>query len=143
MPHAESGPPGTRRPAIRAILYALGRVLPGRFTAPLVAIGMLGLLSLGVQVALGGSLLGHLSPAFRMVDTAAAEFPAKSPYYYISRGETALKILDRPDVGQIQVIENLGRAPSAFGMAAQVLQSHAVNGACESSLQFGQLRIHS
>jgi carbamoyl-phosphate synthase large subunit len=24
---------------------------------------------------------------FRMVDTAAAEFPAKSPYYYISRGE--------------------------------------------------------
>ena len=25
--------------------------------------------------------------AFRMVDTAAAEFPAKSPYYYLSRGE--------------------------------------------------------
>jgi carbamoyl-phosphate synthase large subunit len=25
---------------------------------------------------------------FRMVDTAAAEFPAKSPYYYISRGES-------------------------------------------------------
>ncbi|MBV9717749.1 MAG: carbamoyl-phosphate synthase large subunit [Candidatus Eremiobacteraeota bacterium] len=27
------------------------------------------------------------TPAFRMVDTAAAEFPAKSPYYYLSRGE--------------------------------------------------------
>jgi len=26
--------------------------------------------------------------AFRMVDTAAAEFPARSPYYYLSRGET-------------------------------------------------------
>jgi carbamoyl-phosphate synthase large subunit len=26
--------------------------------------------------------------AFRMVDTAAAEFPAKSPYYYLSRGES-------------------------------------------------------
>ncbi|MFN2461227.1 MAG: carbamoyl-phosphate synthase large subunit, partial [Candidatus Velthaea sp.] len=26
-------------------------------------------------------------PAFRMVDTAAAEFPAKSPYYYLSQGE--------------------------------------------------------
>lgn len=26
--------------------------------------------------------------AFRMVDTAAAEFPAKSPYYYVSRGES-------------------------------------------------------
>ena len=31
---------------------------------------------------------GHASAvAFRMVDTAAAEFPAKSPYYYLSRGE--------------------------------------------------------
>ena len=28
-----------------------------------------------------------VAAAFRMVDTAAAEFPAKSPYYYISRGE--------------------------------------------------------
>ncbi len=28
---------------------------------------------------------GHA--AFRMVDTAAAEFPARSPYYYLSRGE--------------------------------------------------------
>ncbi|MBV8531138.1 MAG: carbamoyl-phosphate synthase large subunit [Candidatus Eremiobacteraeota bacterium] len=27
------------------------------------------------------------APAFRMVDTAAAEFPAASPYYYLSRGE--------------------------------------------------------
>jgi carbamoyl-phosphate synthase large subunit len=26
-------------------------------------------------------------PAFRMVDTAAAEFPARSPYYYLSRDE--------------------------------------------------------
>ncbi|MGA8474924.1 MAG: carbamoyl-phosphate synthase large subunit [Candidatus Cybelea sp.] len=30
---------------------------------------------------------GAAAPAFRMVDTAAAEFPAKSPYYYLSRGE--------------------------------------------------------
>ncbi len=30
----------------------------------------------------------HDGTAFRMVDTAAAEFPAQSPYYYISRGET-------------------------------------------------------
>ncbi|HKU68009.1 MAG TPA: carbamoyl-phosphate synthase large subunit [Candidatus Baltobacteraceae bacterium] len=31
----------------------------------------------------------HGQPAvFRMVDTAAAEFPAKSPYYYISHGES-------------------------------------------------------
>jgi carbamoyl-phosphate synthase large subunit len=27
-------------------------------------------------------------PGFRMVDTAAAEFPAQSPYYYLSRGES-------------------------------------------------------
>jgi carbamoyl-phosphate synthase large subunit len=30
---------------------------------------------------------GRTHAAFRMVDTAAAEFPAKSPYYYLSRGE--------------------------------------------------------
>jgi len=30
---------------------------------------------------------GTPAAAFRMVDTAAAEFPAKSPYYYLSRGE--------------------------------------------------------
>ena len=34
----------------------------------------------------GGSRTGG-AVAFRMVDTAAAEFPAKSPYYYLSRGE--------------------------------------------------------
>jgi carbamoyl-phosphate synthase large subunit len=45
--------------------------------------------------AAGLARLGHpnanealAKPAFRMVDTAAAEFPAKSPYYYLSRGET-------------------------------------------------------
>ncbi|MGA2758880.1 MAG: carbamoyl-phosphate synthase large subunit [Candidatus Cybelea sp.] len=32
-------------------------------------------------------LAGKGAVAFRMVDTAAAEFPAKSPYYYLSRGE--------------------------------------------------------
>ncbi len=34
-----------------------------------------------------GALPAEGAYAFRMVDTAAAEFPAKSPYYYISRGE--------------------------------------------------------
>ncbi len=34
----------------------------------------------------GASKNGSIA-AFRMVDTAAAEFPAKSPYYYLSRGE--------------------------------------------------------
>jgi len=33
------------------------------------------------------SLWNAAHVAFRMVDTAAAEFPAKSPYYYLSRGE--------------------------------------------------------
>jgi len=39
----------------------------------------------GVEAPPGLPLNGKV--AFRMVDTAAAEFPAKSPYYYISRGE--------------------------------------------------------
>ena len=38
--------------------------------------------------ARGGSITHHDGAVFRMVDTAAAEFPAKSPYYYISHGES-------------------------------------------------------
>jgi carbamoyl-phosphate synthase large subunit len=37
----------------------------------------------GCEVGFGGPNSGQ----FRMVDTAAAEFPARSPYYYLSRGE--------------------------------------------------------
>ncbi len=37
--------------------------------------------------------------AFRMVDTAAAEFPAQSPYYYLAHGEAdEMRTLDRPAV---------------------------------------------
>jgi carbamoyl-phosphate synthase large subunit len=37
--------------------------------------------------------------SFRMVDTAAAEFPARSPYYYISRGEQdEMRCPDKPAV---------------------------------------------
>jgi carbamoyl-phosphate synthase large subunit len=36
---------------------------------------------------LTGKAQPAIPPAFRMVDTAAAEFPAKSPYYYLSNGE--------------------------------------------------------
>src|SRR5579863_3442214 len=43
----------------------------------------------GEERVRAGSGNGELSgrPAFRMVVTAAAEFPAKSPYYYLSRDE--------------------------------------------------------
>jgi carbamoyl-phosphate synthase large subunit len=41
----------------------------------------------GLAQLTGACVDGAAAPAFRMVDTAAAEFPAKSPYYYISRGE--------------------------------------------------------
>jgi carbamoyl-phosphate synthase large subunit len=34
------------------------------------------------------TVAAHGAPAFRMVDTAAAEFPARSPYYYLSHGES-------------------------------------------------------
>ena len=43
-----------------------------------------GLARLGAHAPRNGKPAGA---AFRMVDTAAAEFPARSPYYYISRGE--------------------------------------------------------
>ena len=43
--------------------------------------------SLALLRAGAGSGAEVSEAAFRMVDTAAAEFPARSPYYYLSRGE--------------------------------------------------------
>ena len=43
----------------------------------------------GINALFGGELVSEAPDRgqFRMVDTAAAEFPATSPYYYLSRGE--------------------------------------------------------
>ena len=43
---------------------------------------------LGIEELTGHATPPHGPPSFRMVDTAAAEFPAKSPYYYIAFGES-------------------------------------------------------
>ncbi len=40
-----------------------------------------------VTLEMQGDAPANGAVAFRMVETAAAEFPAKSPYYYLSRGE--------------------------------------------------------
>jgi len=60
--------------AAAALGFALGRLLPGRFTAPLVAIGLLGLLALGVQTTFDGSFLGALSPAYPSINLAVSVF---------------------------------------------------------------------
>jgi carbamoyl-phosphate synthase large subunit len=52
----------------------------------------------GVEQLTGKPMAGG-SVAFRMVDTAAAEFPAKSPYYYLSVGEqTEMRVPTREAV---------------------------------------------
>ena len=43
--------------------------------------------SAGIDALTGRNDARAPAAAFRMVDTAAAEFPARSPYYYLSRGE--------------------------------------------------------
>ncbi|MBV9270164.1 MAG: carbamoyl-phosphate synthase large subunit [Candidatus Eremiobacteraeota bacterium] len=57
---------------------------------------------------------GQVNPAFRMVDTAAAEFPAKSPYYYISRGET--DEMRRPGKDAVVVV---GSGPIRIGQGIE------------------------
>jgi carbamoyl-phosphate synthase large subunit len=52
--------------------------------------------------------------AFRMVDTAAAEFPAKSPYYYLSRGE---QDEIRPTPSQAVVV--VGSGPIRIGQGIE------------------------
>jgi len=54
------------------------------------------------------------SAAFRMVDTAAAEFPAKSPYYYLSRYEAdEMRPLDR------EAIVVVGSGPIRIGQGIE------------------------
>lgn len=65
--------------AAAALGFALGRVLPGRFTAPLVAVGLLGLLALAAQAAFGHVLLGALSPAYPSINlNVSVFFPIRS-----------------------------------------------------------------
>jgi carbamoyl-phosphate synthase large subunit len=52
--------------------------------------------------------------AFRMVDTAAAEFPAKSPYYYLSHGEMDEM---RPTSGEAIVV--VGSGPIRIGQGIE------------------------
>lgn len=45
-------------------------------------------LEAGYSTKVASGVAAHDGAAFRMVDTAAAEFPARSPYYYIAHGES-------------------------------------------------------
>lgn len=52
--------------------------------------------------------------AFRMVDTAAAEFPARSPYYYLSRGES-----DEMRTPQKEAVIVVGSGPIRIGQGIE------------------------
>jgi carbamoyl-phosphate synthase large subunit len=52
--------------------------------------------------------------AFRMVDTAAAEFPAKSPYYYLSRGE-----MDEMRATPSEAVVVVGSGPIRIGQGIE------------------------
>ena len=60
--------------ASSALGFALGRLVPGRFTAPLVAVGLLGLMALGVQTTSHVDLVGALSPAYPSVELDVSVF---------------------------------------------------------------------
>ncbi len=67
--------------AAAALGFALGRVLPGRFTAPLAAMGLLGLLVLGVETTTHATatFFGALSPAFPSINlNLSVFFPIRS-----------------------------------------------------------------
>jgi carbamoyl-phosphate synthase large subunit len=60
------------------------------------------------------NLAAKAGAAFRMVDTAAAEFPARSPYYYLSRGEHDEM---RPPAGEAVVV--VGSGPIRIGQGIE------------------------
>lgn len=50
--------------AATALGFAVGRLAPSRFTAPLAAIGTLGLLAIGAQTAFDGHLVSRIAPLY-------------------------------------------------------------------------------
>jgi carbamoyl-phosphate synthase large subunit len=67
------------------------------------------------EAGYSSSVIGSTSvPAFRMVDTAAAEFPAKSPYYYLSRGES-----DEMRATPSQAVVVVGSGPIRIGQGIE------------------------
>jgi carbamoyl-phosphate synthase large subunit len=70
--------------------------------------------SRGIAFLTGGPTVLPDTGQFRMVDTAAAEFPARSPYYYLSRGETDEM---RPPSGEAVVV--VGSGPIRIGQGIE------------------------
>jgi hypothetical protein len=60
--------------AATAVGFAAGRLAPSRFTAPLAAIGMLGLLAIGAQTAFDGSLFGAIGPLYPAINLHLSVF---------------------------------------------------------------------
>lgn len=84
-----------------AIGFAFGRRFPGRFTAPLVAIGTLLAMAAGMEAAAGGVRLGLLSPLFPALDLQSAVF------YDV-----------RPDLAETQLVFLAGVLAIALGALA-------------------------
>ena len=66
-----------------------------------------------LSLSKGAGELGSI-PAFRMVDTAAAEFPATSPYYYLSRGEA-----DEMRPTECEAVVVVGSGPIRIGQGIE------------------------
>lgn len=85
-----------------AVGFAFGRRFPGRFTAPLAAIGTLLAMAAGMEAAAGGARLGVLSPLFPALDLGSAVF------YDV-----------RPDLAEAQLLFLAGVLVIAFGALAR------------------------
>ena len=90
------------------------RLRTGAAEADMTAAVEAGYSSRGIAFLTGGPTVLPDKGQFRMVDTAAAEFPARSPYYYLSRGETDEM---RPPSGEAVVV--VGSGPIRIGQGIE------------------------
>jgi carbamoyl-phosphate synthase large subunit len=79
-----------------------------------IAAGEAGYSSRGISSLTGREARLPQSASFRMVDTAAAEFPARSPYYYLSRGES-----DEMRVPAKKAVVVVGSGPIRIGQGIE------------------------
>ena len=74
----------------------------------------LGYSTRGFATLTGTEIRKDTSAVFRMVDTAAAEFPARSPYYYLARGED-----DEMRQPQKEAVVVVGSGPIRIGQGIE------------------------
>ncbi len=97
--------------------------------------------------AAGQNAFGRLAPGGHV---AEPDHDAAPPAFAVSVGtgaslagrQAAFKIFDGAAIGEVEMIQDLRRAPFTLNLPCEVLCRHSFDCVGESKVQFGKFRVH-